>query len=219
MRMRDILQMLKNISSNVKITLDPKNGFLPTVVFDSKGILDLHANSIWLVNVISEGFIQPRIMHEDLAHEFKFVQPSERGIVCREAFEEAAAAVKQGKQLVTGVGSTEFAIIDLLSSTENILVEASKSVITDVNDYNNWILSTGGDADEKMSEQGHLNALLKDIQNVRLKALPLWSFLIDLLPDSTTKTQAEEKLLKGCRTVGLDTQQIILDWQIAPTEV
>lgn len=104
MRMRDILQMLKNISSNVKITLDPKNGFLPIVVLDGKGILDLHANSIWLVNVISEGFIQPRVMHEDLAHEFKFVPTSERGVVCRKAFEEAATAVKQGRGLVTGVG-------------------------------------------------------------------------------------------------------------------
>lgn len=113
---------------------------------------------------------------------------------------------------------TEFAIIDLLSATENILVEASKNVITDINDYNNWALNTGGGADEKISEQEHLNALLGDIQNVRLRALPLWSFLIDLLPDSTTKTQAEEKLLKGCRTVGLDTQQVIPDWQIATTE-
>jgi hypothetical protein len=214
MRMRDILQVLKNIASNVTVKLDASGG-LPSVELSGKGVLELHANSIWLANVIADGFIKPQIMHLDFKHEFRFVDPAKRGVVCLGALQAAAAAIQQGKALVTAKSAAEFAIVDLLVATECVLVEAAKNVIVNLKDYNDWVISIGGDASEKMSESEHLSSLIDVIKSTRAKTYPMWASLIDLLPDGATKSQAEQKFIQGCKTVGLDSQEVMPNWEIS----
>jgi len=217
MRMSDVLQLLKNLTSNITVKLDGTT-MLPSFEFSGKGILELHANNILIANVVGDAFLKPRIMWEDFEHEFHFVDPAKRGVVCRDALMNAAAALKQAREQVAGHTSAEFAIVDLLVAMESVIEVAAKNVVSSREDYNNWVLSIGGGADEKMSEDEHLASLIDDVRGVRRNTYPLWYSLTDLLPDGATKTQAEQKLRDGCKTVGLDTGEIIPNWQLAPED-
>jgi hypothetical protein len=215
MRMADVLQLLKNVTSNVTIKLDGKTMF-PSIELSGKGLLELHGDSIWVAGIVGDGFLKPRILWEDFAHEFKFVEPAKRGVVCRDALMNAAAALKQGRGQgqVTGRTSAQFAIVDLLVAAEATLEVASREMVVERDDYNRWVLGTGGGNEEKMSEDEHLASLVETVRNVRLKTLPIWSSLIDLLPDGATKAQADEKLRSGYKTVGLDGLDTMPDWQV-----
>jgi len=63
MRMREVLQFLKNVTSNLTVKLDGAT-MLPSIELSGKDLLDLHANSMWIANVIGDGFLKPRIMWE-----------------------------------------------------------------------------------------------------------------------------------------------------------
>jgi hypothetical protein len=217
MDMRSILQIPKNLLANMTFKLGGKE-ILPSIEITGRGLLDLHADNIWVVSLVGEGFLKRRILWEDFKHEFRFVDPAKRGSVCRDALLEAASAMKQAQGETTGKSSTQLVIIDLLVAARAIVEVAAKDLIVNRDDYNKWVLSTGGDASEKMSEDEHLASLIGSVSSVRLKIYPLWSSLISLLPDGATKKQAEEKLLNGCRTVGIDTSEIAPDWQIVNSQ-
>jgi hypothetical protein len=217
MRMRDVLQLLKNVTSNVTVQLDGAT-MLPGLELSGKGILDLHANSIWIANVVGDAFLKPRIMWEDFNHEFHFVHPAERGTVCRDALLMAATALREVRIQVAGHTSAEFAVVDLLVAMESVIDVAARNVLVSRDEYNAWVINTGGNADEKMSEDEHLAALVDIIRNVRRDTYPLWYSLIDLLPEGVTKTQAEQKLKQGCKTVEMDTGDITPNWQIVSAQ-
>ena len=153
-------------------------------------------------------------MWEDVAHEFHFVPDDKLAFVCKEALSNAEAAVRRGRDQVPAHTSAEFAIVDLLIATEAILVGAKKSVI-DREDYNRWVREIGGDSSETMTVGEHLASCLEIVQKVRKETYPMWSSLIDLLPDGMTKEQATQKLRSGCKSVGLDTGDVLPDWQVS----
>lgn len=214
MRMRDVIQLLKNIGSNSTVKFSGTS-VLPSFELSGKGILDLHANSIWVAILVGDAFLKSRIMWENLEHEFRFMDPAIRGTVCRDALMQTATELNKAKGQTTSRSATEFAIINLIVACESILVVAAKNTIASRADYNKWVSDIGGDAGEKMTEGEHLAALLNTIRTVRLYTYPMWYSLIDILPDGATKAQAEQKLRAGCETVGLDTAEITPDWQVS----
>jgi len=215
MRMRDVLQLLKNLGTNVTIKMSGTM-WLPSIELSGKGILDLHANSIWVANLIGDGFLKSRIMWQDSAHEFRFISPDNRGTACRDALVKVATALQDARGKVTGQTSAEFAIIDLIVAVESNISVAAKNVIESRDNHNRWVREIGGEAGEKMTESEHLASLVETIRNVRRDTYPMWYSLIDLLPDGATKGQAEQNLRNGCKTVGLDTEEITPDWQVLP---
>jgi hypothetical protein len=213
MRMRDLLQLIRTIGSNVTVKLDGRS-LLPSIEISGKGLLELHSNSIWVATMVGDGFLKRRIMWEDFRHEFRFVDPAKRGIVCREALAITATALKDGRCQVTNKSSAEYAIIDLIVAAESIMDVAARELIVDRDDYNRWVRDIGGGADEKMSEEEHLASLVEKVREVRRKTYPIWSSLIDLLPEGSTKDLAQQKLKAGYQTVGLDGLDVMPDWQI-----
>lgn len=209
MRIRDILQAAKIFTANTKFKLI--GGALPAVEMSLNGILNIHENSIWIANVTTDSFLKARILWEDFAHEFKFVDADKRGPVCQQALLNAARQLENGRLKCPGNTSDEFAIVDLIAAAESIIEVGAKDLIVDRHDYNNYVWQTGGNG--KMSEAEHLATLTGSVKSIRAKTYPLWSTLIDMLPEGFTKKEAEGRLAEGCRTVGLDSSNIEPKWE------
>lgn len=210
MDMRNILQIPKHVLSSMKFKWGG-NSIFPSIELTGAGLLELHSDSIWLVSTIGPSFLQPRILWENLAHEFKFIRPEKRGQVFQQALLESAEALKRALGAVPGKSGAHLVFVNSIVALESRLRVASKSVI-DLDDYNKWVSDIGGDSSEKMSESEYFKDIIETIREVRLQTYPLWASLIALLPPGPVKAEAENRFREGCASVGLDTNDVIADW-------
>jgi hypothetical protein len=217
MDMRSALQLLKNLAANVTFKFDG-HGILPSVEITGKGLLELHADSIWVAQVVGSSFSRSMIFWEPIEREFRLVDPPYVGLVCQQALQKAALALGEGVKNKTGNSAAQFAIVDLLVAAQSIIEVAAKNVIVDLDAYNKRVSEPGGNSSKPMTQEEHFRSVIWVVREVREQTYPLWSSLVALLPEGEVKSRAEEHLRVGCRDVRLDSGDIAPDWQVFPLE-
>ena len=102
------------------------------------------------------------------------------------------------------------ALSSILKATRDQIAQ-----LPSVDDYNKWVLEIGGDESEKTSSAEQLEEYFEAIRGLRLRTYPLWSSLIDLLPDGEVAREARQKYAGGLRSFQLDSSTVEPNWALS----
>lgn len=177
-------------------------------------MLDLHQNSIAVSKLVATGFNKRRLLWEDLKHELSFVDQDKRTGVCLASLTQSDAAIGQLIEDTHGSSGSDLKLIDLLLSLQSMLKSAGDQFreVPEVKAYSAWVWETGVRSSEYTTPQEQLEDYLKVVRELRRRTYPIWSSLIDLLPDGLVRTEAESKFASGLKSVGLDSLSVEPDW-------
>lgn len=218
MRLRDILQTLKQLPAN--LVKNSKVKISIPGVFDweisGENLLALYKRSAILSQVVATAFNDRRIYSQDEPHELRFVEPPERKSVCLKAIELADEGIDKAVNSLSSGSAEELKLVDLLLSIKTMNKSAKdKSLqVPELEEYNKWVLEIGGDSTEKMTDEEHRQAYIEVIKELRVHTLPLWESLVDLLPSGHVLEIASQHLESGRRSVGLDKGEVEQTWEL-----
>jgi hypothetical protein len=218
MRIRDIVQTLSQLSSNL-VSGTTVKGTIPGIAeieVSGQGLLELHKLHILVAKVVSTAFNQRRIYWHAEDHELKFIEPANRKKVCIDSMKTANTAIDTALSDLTHGTPAEATLADLLLaiSTANKLITDRFFEIPELSDYNAWVLDIGGEANEKMTDEEHRLEYVKVIRDLRVKTYPLWESIIDLLPAGNVLQSATESLQLGRKGLGLDQSEVEQPWEL-----
>ena len=220
MRIRDFLVMANNfgekVMENLKIKFKPDG--LPEVELSLKCLLELHGKSIFMSKLVARAFNERRIFWEDSKHELSFVLDAKQKEVCLEALENATRALDATLKDLQGADRAALELVDLFLALSSMVKTTRDRIaqIPSVDEYNAWVLEIGGDQSEKTSSAEQLEEYLEVIRDLRLRTYPLWSSLIDLLPDGEVAREARQKYADGLRSFQLDSSTVEPNWTSSP---
>jgi hypothetical protein len=218
MRIRDFVQLGKNLAGTVRIEWQP-TGF-PKLIISFKDLWNLYQNPMTAHRIVAIGFASHEILWVSWKDELRHRPEREHRQILDHSLEVLGEKLNDVLKSVTGSSGEDVWLRDVLQYLAIRTSDARRGLaaVVSCEDYNAQNAGAGPDSESRGPEKTpkeETAELLVVVKELRKDTLRIWDSLIDFLPDGHIETDARGKMAVGMASVGLSPYDMEQPWKVA----